>query len=213
MKNVGVIGLGDMGIALAKNIIKAGFNCSGFDLRQERLQLLQEMGGTPLGSPQEVGAQADAVFIMVLNGQQVYDVVTGDDGLLQSMQPGSTIIISATIEPKDVRLVVETGNNAMITSAWLGRKLIDELGSARLKLLWDPCNGLYCNEPAYPDGYEAIRGDRLGHIHIKDSFINIPPAMVVCTALNTGHMAPYLAEIAAALKNDGYEGVISLESV
>ncbi len=107
MKQVGIIGLGDMGIALSKNIIKSGFRLTGFDLREERLQMLEEMGGQAASSPQIAGEGAEVVFIMVLNGQQVYDVVTGEDGLLQSVQPGSTIIITATIEPREVRAVAE----------------------------------------------------------------------------------------------------------
>ena len=112
-----------------------------------------------------------------------------------------------------VTLVVETGNNAMITSAALARRLIDELGSSNLKVLWDPCNSLYCNEKTYPDGYEAIRGNYLGHIHIKDAVVDIPKATVVCKALNTGDMAPYLGDLANALRADHYDGAISLESV
>ena len=116
-------------------------------------------------------------------------------------------------EDEDITLVVETGNNAMITSAWLARKLIDTLGTKHLKLLWDPCNSLYCNEPAYPDGYDAIGVDLIGHIHIKDSLIDIPKATVICTALKEGDMAPYLNDLAQALKRDRYQGTISLESV
>jgi sugar phosphate isomerase/epimerase len=116
-------------------------------------------------------------------------------------------------EEGGVTLVIETGNNAMITSATLARKLIDQLGSSRLRLLWDPCNSLYCNERTYPDGYEVIRGGYLGHIHIKDAEMDIPSATVVCTVLNTGHMAPYLDSLATALRRDNYGGVVSLESV
>ena len=105
MKKVGLIGLGDMGIGMAQNIVKSGFELTGFDLRAERLTMLEELGGKAAHSPQEVGANADAVFIMVMNGQQVDAVVNGDDGLLQSMAPGSAIVVSATVEPKDVRAV------------------------------------------------------------------------------------------------------------
>ena len=105
MKKVGLIGLGDMGIGMAQNIVKSGFELTGFDLRAERLTVLEELGGKAAHSPQEVGANADAVFIMVMNGQQVDAVINGDDGLLQSMTAGSTIIVSATVEPKDVRAV------------------------------------------------------------------------------------------------------------
>jgi len=103
MKKVGVIGLGDMGIGLAKNIINQGYTCMGFDLRAERLEMLEAFGGKAAHSPREVGRQSDAVFIMVMNGQQVMDVITGDEGLLKMLRPGSAIILSATVEPKDAR--------------------------------------------------------------------------------------------------------------
>ncbi len=143
------------------------------------------------------------------NGADQWNEATGAwDNLVTLVAPAVQIA-----EDEDMTLVVETGNNSMITSAWLGRKLIDTLGSDRLKLMWDPCNSLYCNERAYPDGYTAIKGDTLGHIHMKDSLINIPHATLTCTALNTGDMAPYLTDIASSLHSDGYDGVISLESV
>ncbi|HHZ90197.1 TPA: sugar phosphate isomerase/epimerase [Candidatus Poribacteria bacterium] len=116
-------------------------------------------------------------------------------------------------EELGITLVVETGNNAMITSAHLACKLIDQLGTDRLKVLWDPCNSLYCNEKTYPDGYALLRGGYLEHIHIKDAIVDIPKATVQFAALNTGDMAVYLQDLANALRTDGYDGVISLESV
>ena len=107
MKRVGIIGLGNMGIAMARNIIKSGFSLIGYDLRDERLKALEALGGKAASSPREVGQQADAVFIMVLNGKQVYEVVTAEDGLLQSMKAGSTIILSATIEPREAREIAK----------------------------------------------------------------------------------------------------------
>ncbi len=113
---------------------------------------------------------------------------------------------------RGVRLVVETGNNAMINSAWLARKLIDELGSEHLQTLWDPANSLYCAESPWPAGYEALRG-ALGHIHIKDVLVDMPKARVDCVPLGSGQMTPYLEQIAAALAADAYAGSVSLESV
>jgi 3-hydroxyisobutyrate dehydrogenase-like beta-hydroxyacid dehydrogenase len=105
MKRIGIIGLGDMGIGLSRNLLKAGFSLTGFDLQQERLDLLQQAGGTPAASVAEVGENSDSVFVMVLNGKQALDVVAGEGGLRSVMKPGSTIIISATIEPAEVREV------------------------------------------------------------------------------------------------------------
>ncbi len=108
MKQVGIIGLGDMGIAMARNIIKSGFVLTGFDLREERLQMLEEAGGKCATSPAEVGLNSDAVFIMVLHGHQVDSVVNGESGLLTTMPPGSTVIVSATINPGEVREVAKS---------------------------------------------------------------------------------------------------------
>ena len=107
MRQVGIVGLGDMGIGMAKNIIKNGFDLVGYDLREERLRLLKALGGKVGSSPQEVGQHSDVVFVMVFNGKQVMQVVAGEDGLLQSMRTGSTIIVSATIEPKEIRSIAE----------------------------------------------------------------------------------------------------------
>ena len=130
------------------------------------------------------------------------------DKLKSLLQP-----VLALAEAEDVTLVVETGNNAIITSAQLGRRLIDELGTSRLKVLWDPANSLYCTEAAYPDGYEALRGGYLSHIHMKDARVDIANATLTQCQLGTGEMAAHLEPIAESLQADGYDGVISLESV
>ncbi len=113
MKRIGIIGLGSMGLAMAKNIIDTGFKLIGFDLRQESLRLLEAAGGEPASSAAHVGANADVVFVMVLNGRQVRDVVSGENGLLETMKPGSTIIVSATIDPAEIEelapLIAEKG--------------------------------------------------------------------------------------------------------
>ena len=101
----------------------------------------------------------------------------------------------------------------MITSAYLARRLIAQLDTNRLKVLWDPCNSLYCNEKAYPDGYRYLRDGYLGHIHLKDARIDIAKATVQFAPFNTGDMAQYLPDLAQALKDDDYTGIISLESV
>ncbi len=101
MKTVAVIGLGNMGIGLAKNLLTAGFDVSGFDLRSERLSLLTALGGRTVDSLAGL-AHADAVFVMVMSGAQVLDVVAELRGLLRR---GAVIIVSATIEPSEMRAV------------------------------------------------------------------------------------------------------------
>ncbi|MEM7231472.1 MAG: NAD(P)-dependent oxidoreductase [Planctomycetota bacterium] len=108
MKRIGVVGLGDMGLAMSKNIVKAGFELVGFDLREERLALLEKAGGTRAADLAALGSQCDSVFTMVLNGDQVKSVIDPAEGLLSTMREGSTIIVSATIEPSEVREIAKT---------------------------------------------------------------------------------------------------------
>ena len=106
MKPLAVVGLGNMGLGMAKNLLAAGFGVSGYDLRPERGRLLAQLGGMPVTSLAEL-AGADAVFVMVMSGTQVMDVVAGESGLMHVLSPGATIIVSATIEPAEMRAVAD----------------------------------------------------------------------------------------------------------
>jgi putative dehydrogenase len=107
VKRIGIVGLGNMGIGMAKNLVEAGFPLSGFDLRQERKEMLSELGGTSVASISAVGENSDCVFVMVMHGSQVQSVVAGDGGLLETMPPGSCIIVTATINPSDIEVLIE----------------------------------------------------------------------------------------------------------
>ena len=111
-----------------------------------------------------------------------------------------------------ITLVMETAISGNVTSALLARKLIDALDVPHLKVLWDPCSSLYCTEVPYPEGYEAIR-EHIAHVHLKDGVVNLPAATFDFCAMRQGQMDPYYNDIVDALKRDGYEGAISLESV
>ncbi|MEC8719956.1 MAG: NAD(P)-dependent oxidoreductase [Verrucomicrobiota bacterium] len=100
-ETIGFIGLGDMGLCMARNLIGAAFDVIGFDLREERLELLEQAGGRRGLSPAEVGTEAEAVFIMVMTGQQAEQVLFGQQGLVGSMKQGSTVLLTATIEPSE----------------------------------------------------------------------------------------------------------------
>lgn len=99
----GVIGLGDMGSGLAKNLIANGFEVAGIDLLPHRMAAFEAMGGRLAAAPADVGADADAVFIMVMNGDQAKDVLFGPDGLTTTLKKGAAILLSATIKPREAR--------------------------------------------------------------------------------------------------------------
>ena len=59
MARVGLIGVGNMGMGMARNILKDGHDLSAYDLRPEPLQELEGMGAHAARSPQEVGERSD----------------------------------------------------------------------------------------------------------------------------------------------------------
>ena len=95
--------MGDMGSGLAKNLIKNGFPTTGFDLSEARMNAFADMGGHAATSVAELGANADAVYVMVMNGDQAKSVILGDDGLINHMPKGGAVILTATIKPREAR--------------------------------------------------------------------------------------------------------------
>ena len=137
MKNVAVVGLGNMGMGMAKNLLAAGFPVAGCDLRQERAQLLVESGGTAASALTELG-DAEVVFVMVMSGAQVLDVV-GE--LREVLSPGATIIVTATIEPAEMRAVEATVAGSglhLIDSPVSGGKFGAEAGRLTMMVAADP---------------------------------------------------------------------------
>ena len=113
-----------------------------------------------------------------------------------------------------VTLVVETGNGTMVNSNYTARRLIDELDAKdALKVLWDPANNCWCHERAFPDGYEEVKDGYLGHVHIKDVEVDTPRATLTVKRMGEGQLANQFEPMAQAMRADGYDGVISFESV
>ena len=144
------------------------------------------------------------------HGAEVWNVAKGAwDASLPLIAPAVDLA-----RAEGVTLVVETGNGTMVNSSYTARRLIDDLGAQDvLRVLWDPANNCWCHELAYPDGYEELRGGYLGHVHIKDVLVDTPRATLTVKPMGEGQLGPLFAPMAQALREDGYDGVISLESV
>ncbi len=113
MEKVGLIGVGNMGMGMSKNILKCGHELTVYDVRMEPLEELSQLGAKAAATPKEVGESADFVFIMVLNVDQVKEILLSDDGLIAGIRPGGTVICTATIGRSQVievsELLVEKG--------------------------------------------------------------------------------------------------------
>lgn len=118
MTKVGIIGLGDMGSGLAKNLIKAGFDVMGLDLSEERRAAFVGLGGIIAETPADAADGADAIFIMVMNGGQVETVLFGANGVMETLNDDAAIILTATIKPFEARKI---GNRVLAA----GKHIID----------------------------------------------------------------------------------------
>lgn len=103
MKTTGIIGIGDMGSGLAKNLIAKGFGVTGVDIDPKRQDAFIAMGGQGVLTPAEVGAASDAVFVMVMKGDEAKDVILGPNGLAAHMPKGGAVILSATVKPREAQ--------------------------------------------------------------------------------------------------------------
>lgn len=97
---VGFIGLGNQGKPIAAQLAPSGFEATVFDVVEASVQDLVSGGARGASSPREVAEHADVVGICVPEDRQVYEVVTGDDGVLAGARSGLVIAIHSTILPE-----------------------------------------------------------------------------------------------------------------
>jgi 3-hydroxyisobutyrate dehydrogenase len=100
---VGVIGLGAMGMGVAKSLLRAGFEVHACDLRPEALATIVDAGGHAAASPRDLGAKVDVAIVLVVNADQTEAVLFGEHGAVASLAPGSVVIASATVSPEYAR--------------------------------------------------------------------------------------------------------------
>lgn len=112
MAKVGFIGLGNMGMPMAQNLLKAGYEVTGFDLNADATQLLAANGGTSANSVADACKAAEVVITMLPAGEQVRDVYLGAGGVLASAAPGTLLIDSSTIDVQTARDVAQAAQDS-----------------------------------------------------------------------------------------------------
>jgi 3-hydroxyisobutyrate dehydrogenase len=107
MAKIGFVGLGNMGLPMARNLLKAGYAVAGFDLSEYSRERLASDGGTAALAVAEACADADTVITMLPAGPQVHEVYLGDGGILATVAPGALLIDCSTIDVKTAREVAQ----------------------------------------------------------------------------------------------------------
>jgi 3-hydroxyisobutyrate dehydrogenase len=105
MSKIAFIGLGNMGLPMAKNLVAAGHEVVGFDLSDAAKIGLQQAGGVSADTIGAAAAQAEIVVSMLPAGKHVSAVYTAADGVLANAPEGALLIDSSTIDVDTARAV------------------------------------------------------------------------------------------------------------
>ncbi len=109
VKKVGVIGLGNMGRPIARNIARGGFEVSAFDLNRTAAESLVEHGATVADRPVDVAMGADLVITVLPDGPDVLQAALGEDGLYSAAREGMVHADFSTVHPDVSRTLAEEG--------------------------------------------------------------------------------------------------------
>ena len=105
MTKIAFIGLGNMGLPMARNLRRAGYEVVGFDVMDDRREAFAQAGGQVASSIADAVADADVVITMLPAGEHVRRVYLGEDGVLAHAKPGTLLIDSSTIDVETARAV------------------------------------------------------------------------------------------------------------
>ena len=101
---VGVIGLGIMGGAFAKNLLNAGFSVVGHDLNTDCVEALVNVGGIDGQSPRNVAEQSNVVITSLPSTDSFHQVMSGENGISTATRSGLIVIECSTLAVEDKQL-------------------------------------------------------------------------------------------------------------
>jgi 3-hydroxyisobutyrate dehydrogenase len=107
MAQIAFVGLGNMGLPMAQNLLKAGHAVLGFDVNAQAAEQLTASGGTRASSVADACKSAEVVITMLPAGEHVREVYLGGDGVLAAVAPGTLLIDSSTIDVESARAVAQ----------------------------------------------------------------------------------------------------------
>lgn len=97
---IGFVGLGAMGLPMARNLVAAGHDVAGCDIRPDAPKALAAAGGRAAAVPAEAALGADILILMVVNADQAEAVLFGEGGAASQLPRGAVVVASCT-QPAD----------------------------------------------------------------------------------------------------------------
>lgn len=109
-KQIGFIGIGLMGLPMAKNILKAGYNLKVFNRTKSKAEPLKEYGAKITNTIQDLVKECDIVITMLTEDVSVDDVMNSSD-FLENLKSKATVIDMSSVKPSTA---TKHGNNLRI---------------------------------------------------------------------------------------------------
>ncbi|HEY1941379.1 MAG TPA: NAD(P)-dependent oxidoreductase [Roseiarcus sp.] len=95
--SVGVIGLGVMGMPIARHMMASGFEVVGYDIADQAMAAFVRIGGKAAASPREVAERSELVLTLLPSAAALHDVVDGANGLTQAARGASVVAECSTL--------------------------------------------------------------------------------------------------------------------
>ena len=105
MAEVTFIGLGNMGLPMAMNLLKNGHSVTGFDLSEDQVKILTDAGGKSTNDINQAIQTSDVVVTMLPSGKIVKSIYLGDKGIIKNAPENLLLIDSSTIDVETAREV------------------------------------------------------------------------------------------------------------
>ena len=105
-EQIGIVGVGNMGGAIARSMLREGFNLLAFDLRSEAVDELVQLGAKAAESLADVAARSKVISLVVVSDDQVRDV---GRAIVDGAEPGTLLLVHSTVRPGTVVDLAELG--------------------------------------------------------------------------------------------------------
>ena len=180
MMKVGFVGIGRMGKPMALNVLNAGFDLTVYDLSDEPIRQLVQLGAKKAHSPKQLAENSDLVQIVVVDDAQVESVCRGNHGVFAGVRPNSIVAIHSTVTPVTVKRLGKTGNE--IAAQVLDAPVTGgEVGAREKSLCY------------------MVGGERAALERCRDVFASSGPAIFYMGDLGSGAAAKMIVQVVTCI--------------
>jgi len=114
-KAIGVIGLGNMGAGIARNLAHRFTPVLVWDTSADACDPFASVEGVEVAAPREIASRSDAVFFLVPNSRDIEDLLTGSESMLERMRGGTVIFDLTTSDPVHSKPLAEKVSGCSVT--------------------------------------------------------------------------------------------------